>query len=610
MRFFKFVLSFGLVILLLVPVDLLAADDDNLINLTFRYIEEKQEYYPYALTKGIDLSKSFVNSNEGLKVFEGFYDKIKVIADNSNSGMDSVVAAAVAIRVLGYIQSIFKENSLQCELLPGRQSKSNLELMNTLLGKVKVYIDGHSKYINKAISKTDISSKLEMLMLEAAGFSEKDFQNYLKKLMDVCKEQSVKPDADSPSPTTNPTTTYGSGNVTCGNRTFNCNRGGWFSGVSDQCYCCGACTPDDLLKVGNTVLKWLFSIIGAVGLAIFVWGGFTFITSAGSSGKVDAGKKTITNAVIGLVIMFSAGTVVIWIQKSLGIESDIKITNKGPAYVAPSTDSGSSKKTEANGTIKIGESCLYNQSTNVNSCAEGLYCYSINQTKGVCLPKNQEKSVSPGGVCYILPGDSGKDMCKLGTCQAADKTPGTKGTCPTVEDNQNMTIGDTCKSNSDCAGKSLFTVSATCYKKSGSKTGKCIPMTGRDIPYGGSCYVLPGSGTNDCANGLLCVQNPDASDPKLKRTVGELGVCYNYKNQTRGYICTKNFECAKNDSCVSVPKASNRSYCLKTGTTFTGVEGQACESFSVYSDGTSIEVDTCSSGLTCMEVDGSMKCSH
>jgi hypothetical protein len=178
-----------------------------------------------------------------------------------------------------------------------------------------------------------------------------------------------------------------------------------------------------------------------------------------------------------------------------------------------------------------------------------------------------------------------------------------------VEDNPSVTIGDTCKTNADCAGKALFTESATCYKKSGSSTGKCIPSVGRGQDKGESCYVLPGS-PNDCATGLLCVQNPDASDPKLNRTTGELGVCYNYKNTTRGYSCTKAFECASVDSCIVVPKAANQSYCLKTGTTFNDAEDAVCESVSVYSGGPSIEVDTCVSGLTCMEVDGSMRCSR
>ncbi|HPL92875.1 MAG TPA: pilin [bacterium] len=402
---------------------------------------------------------------------------------------------------------------------------------------------------------------------------------------------------------------FGSGNVTCGNRTFSCSRGGWFSGVSDQCYCCGSCTPDDLLTVGNTVLKWLFSIIGAVGLAMFVWGGFKFITSAGSGSEVTAGKKAMINAVIGLVIMFSAGAVVTWIQEKLELNKEVRIniSNAGPTYSTTTGGSGTST-TEVHGSTKIGESCLYNQSTKSSYCAEGLYCYSIDQTKGVCLPQNPEKSVSPGGDCYVLPGDGSKDMCKTGTCQAADKTAGTKGTCPTVEDNPSVTIGDTCKTDAECAGKNLFTVSSTCYKKSGSATGKCLPSSGRNVDAGGSCYVLPGTGTNDCAGSLLCVQNPDASDPKLNRTIGELGVCYNYKNQTRGYACSKSFECSSADSCLSVPKASNRSYCLKTGTTFNDTEDQACELIEL-SDGTT-DVDSCVSGLTCMEVDGSMKCAR
>lgn len=58
------------------------------------------------------------------------------------------------------------------------------------------------------------------------------------------------------------------------------------------------------------IAQYIFGISGSIALAIFVYGGFLWITSGGSADKVQQGKNAITGAVIGLVIIFGASTMI------------------------------------------------------------------------------------------------------------------------------------------------------------------------------------------------------------------------------------------------------------------------------------------------------------
>ena len=60
----------------------------------------------------------------------------------------------------------------------------------------------------------------------------------------------------------------------------------------------------------NKLIAWFYYfIVGISGLAAFlmlVWGGFTWLTSAGSPTKILDAKDKITSAVLGLVIILSS----------------------------------------------------------------------------------------------------------------------------------------------------------------------------------------------------------------------------------------------------------------------------------------------------------------
>lgn len=73
-------------------------------------------------------------------------------------------------------------------------------------------------------------------------------------------------------------------------------------------------TTDVPTLIGK-VLSVVIGVIGAIALAIFIYGGFLWMTSAGDSKNVEKGKNAMVYAVLGLIVIFSASTVMNFIFK-------------------------------------------------------------------------------------------------------------------------------------------------------------------------------------------------------------------------------------------------------------------------------------------------------
>lgn len=63
-------------------------------------------------------------------------------------------------------------------------------------------------------------------------------------------------------------------------------------------------------QVVNNVLRAALGIVGAVALLMFVYGGFLWLTSGGSTDRVKRGKDVMVWAAIGLAIVFASATLV------------------------------------------------------------------------------------------------------------------------------------------------------------------------------------------------------------------------------------------------------------------------------------------------------------
>ncbi|MBL7141540.1 hypothetical protein ISS21_00345 [Patescibacteria group bacterium] len=91
--------------------------------------------------------------------------------------------------------------------------------------------------------------------------------------------------------------------------------------ISDPiCACCGDCTLDDFLRLGTNVADIILRYLGVAALLLFVVGGIMWITSGGSSERVQKGKKIITGSIIGMVIVLFAFTLTRSLMKALEIE--------------------------------------------------------------------------------------------------------------------------------------------------------------------------------------------------------------------------------------------------------------------------------------------------
>lgn len=97
------------------------------------------------------------------------------------------------------------------------------------------------------------------------------------------------------------------------------------SGKTD--YFARASTSDGIammLATGVRITRIILGSVGVLVLAMFVWGGFEWLISAGDAGKVKSGKDKMKNAVIGMIIVFTAYIMVQFAVTNLGLAGSAK----------------------------------------------------------------------------------------------------------------------------------------------------------------------------------------------------------------------------------------------------------------------------------------------
>lgn len=63
---------------------------------------------------------------------------------------------------------------------------------------------------------------------------------------------------------------------------------------------------DNLSSIASNAVTLIFPIAGAILLAMLMFGGFEYITSFGDPKKAELARTRITNALIGIVIIFAS----------------------------------------------------------------------------------------------------------------------------------------------------------------------------------------------------------------------------------------------------------------------------------------------------------------
>ena len=62
----------------------------------------------------------------------------------------------------------------------------------------------------------------------------------------------------------------------------------------------------NFLNVVQTVINWILGFLGIIVFGLFLIAGFTYATAGGDEAKTKKAVSTMTNAVIGLIILFFA----------------------------------------------------------------------------------------------------------------------------------------------------------------------------------------------------------------------------------------------------------------------------------------------------------------
>ncbi len=82
---------------------------------------------------------------------------------------------------------------------------------------------------------------------------------------------------------------------------------------------CGGveCQACHLVDTANNVIRFLISILASIGVLLFVFGGFLFLTARGDTSQVDKAKGILIDVVIGFVIVLAAWLIVDTVMKNL-----------------------------------------------------------------------------------------------------------------------------------------------------------------------------------------------------------------------------------------------------------------------------------------------------
>lgn len=103
----------------------------------------------------------------------------------------------------------------------------------------------------------------------------------------------------------------------------------WYNGLAEKNGdSCDIKSPSDFGENGLSKFIWtiVFNVVemilraaGYASVAFIIYGGYRYITSAGSADGMAGAKKTIMNAVIGLILSIAAVAIVATISRGLGV---------------------------------------------------------------------------------------------------------------------------------------------------------------------------------------------------------------------------------------------------------------------------------------------------
>lgn len=82
-------------------------------------------------------------------------------------------------------------------------------------------------------------------------------------------------------------------------------------------------TETSVSSILGAVIDWVMILVGAITVLFIVWSGIQYVTAGGNKDKAESAKKTLTYAVIGLVVIILAKVIVELVIK---LPTDVGIT--------------------------------------------------------------------------------------------------------------------------------------------------------------------------------------------------------------------------------------------------------------------------------------------
>ena len=78
-------------------------------------------------------------------------------------------------------------------------------------------------------------------------------------------------------------------------------------------------SAEGVLLEGTDILKIFIGFSVVIAVAMIIVSGYTLITAAGNPDKIEQGQKTLTAAIVGLVVVFLAALIIQFVLTSLGV---------------------------------------------------------------------------------------------------------------------------------------------------------------------------------------------------------------------------------------------------------------------------------------------------
>lgn len=91
------------------------------------------------------------------------------------------------------------------------------------------------------------------------------------------------------------------------------------------------CGTNGLSSVTDIIIRvtnWVLGISGAVAVLFIIYGGILYITSAGNEKQADSAKKTLTVAIIGVIVILLSKVIITLVANTINGVSTTTITTK------------------------------------------------------------------------------------------------------------------------------------------------------------------------------------------------------------------------------------------------------------------------------------------